>query len=145
MPQLAQTNNRDDAIRIIRAELRRRSGKPWSVTGGRGGAWGWITITAPPARRVRKLSNPAWHPSHECDEQHRGACRDIARFLDGPLQREGSMSEADLDELCELLSLGNRATHWQGVNIPASSEHYIEYVDRARGLAPGRVAQPYWD
>lgn len=43
--------DRDDVIRIIRAELRRRSGKAWSVTGGRGTSWGWITITAPPARR----------------------------------------------------------------------------------------------
>jgi len=32
--------------------LRRRSGKPWSVTGGRGTAWGWIRITSPPARRL---------------------------------------------------------------------------------------------
>lgn len=44
--------DRDEAIRQIRAALRRRSGRAWSVTGGRGTAWGWITITAPPARRV---------------------------------------------------------------------------------------------
>lgn len=46
--------NRDEAIKTIRAELKRRSGKTWSVTGGRGTAWGWIRITAPPARRVGK-------------------------------------------------------------------------------------------
>lgn len=44
---------RNDAIAEIRAALRRRSGKTWSVTGGRGTAWGWITISAPPARRDR--------------------------------------------------------------------------------------------
>lgn len=49
------TTDRDDTIRILRAELRRRSGKVWSVTGGRGTSWGWITIMAPPARRVRSL------------------------------------------------------------------------------------------
>lgn len=43
--------DRDTVIATIRAELRRRSGKSWSVTGGRGTAWGWITIQAPPARR----------------------------------------------------------------------------------------------
>lgn len=43
--------DRDAVIATIRAELRRRSGKSWSVTGGRGTAWGWITIQAPPARR----------------------------------------------------------------------------------------------
>lgn len=42
--------DRNEAIKIIRAELRRRSGKSWSVTGGRGTSWGWITITSPPAR-----------------------------------------------------------------------------------------------
>lgn len=43
--------DRDEAIRAIRAALRRRTGRPWSVTGGRGTAWGWITVTAPPSRR----------------------------------------------------------------------------------------------
>lgn len=43
--------DRDHVIDTIRAELRRRSGKPWSVTGGKGTGWGWITITAPPRRR----------------------------------------------------------------------------------------------
>lgn len=43
--------DRDTAIARIRAALKSRSGKPWSVKGGRGTAWGWITITAPPARR----------------------------------------------------------------------------------------------
>lgn len=43
--------NRDTAIKTIRDSLKTRSGKVWSVTGGKGTAWGWITITAPPARR----------------------------------------------------------------------------------------------
>jgi hypothetical protein len=44
--------DRNDAIKLIRAALKQRSGKTWSVTGGRGTAWGWIAITAPPARRL---------------------------------------------------------------------------------------------
>lgn len=44
--------DRDEAIKAIRTSLKSRSGKTWSVTGGRGTAWGWITITAPPKRRV---------------------------------------------------------------------------------------------
>lgn len=47
--------DRDEAVREIRAALRRRSGKAWSVTTGRGTSWGWLTISAPPARRVRGL------------------------------------------------------------------------------------------
>lgn len=45
--------DRNDAIKIIRQALKERSGKTWSVTGGRGTAWGWIEIQAPPARRVQ--------------------------------------------------------------------------------------------
>jgi len=44
--------DRDTTIATIRAALRRRTGRAWSVTGGRGTSWGWIRISAPPARRV---------------------------------------------------------------------------------------------
>lgn len=43
--------SRKNTIAAIRAALKDRSGKAWSVTGGRGTAYGWITIEAPPARR----------------------------------------------------------------------------------------------
>src|SRR5262249_21146248 len=46
------TLDRDTAIKRIRAALKRRSGKTWSVTGDRGTAWGWINIDAPPKRRT---------------------------------------------------------------------------------------------
>jgi hypothetical protein len=45
-------NDRDEAIQRIKAALKRRSGKVWSVRGGSGTAWGWITVDAPPARRT---------------------------------------------------------------------------------------------
>lgn len=47
----AASVDRDAAIAAIRATLRTRSGKSWSVRGGRGTSWGWITVSAPPARR----------------------------------------------------------------------------------------------
>jgi len=47
---MTHTNDRDAAIATIRTALRQRSGKTWSVTGGRGTSWGWIKIVAPPAR-----------------------------------------------------------------------------------------------
>jgi hypothetical protein len=43
--------DRNTAIKRIRAGLKRRSGKPWSVKGGTGTAWGWLKIGIPPARR----------------------------------------------------------------------------------------------
>lgn len=45
--------DRDEAIKRIRYALRQRSGKQWSVTGGRGTAYGWIKIQSPPARQTR--------------------------------------------------------------------------------------------
>ncbi|UHJ58813.1 hypothetical protein LT337_32430 (plasmid) [Mycolicibacterium fortuitum] len=46
-----QSLDRDEAITKIRAALKQRSTKRWSVRGGRGTTWGWIKIVAPPARR----------------------------------------------------------------------------------------------
>jgi hypothetical protein len=48
----AASTDRDEATRRIRKGLRQRSVKSWPVMGGRGTAWGWITIDAPPARRT---------------------------------------------------------------------------------------------
>lgn len=47
---VAAALDRNDVCKAIKAELRRRSGKDWSVTGGRGTAYGWIAITAPKSR-----------------------------------------------------------------------------------------------
>jgi len=44
--------NRNTAIKLIREALKKRSGKMWSVTGGSGTGWGWIHVSAPPARRL---------------------------------------------------------------------------------------------
>lgn len=44
--------DRNEAIDRIRKGLRRRSGKAWTVRGGRGTAWGWIRVEAPPRRRT---------------------------------------------------------------------------------------------
>lgn len=49
LPEIPESD-RDAAIRRIRAGLRARSGKTWSVRGGRGTVWGWIEIAPPPSR-----------------------------------------------------------------------------------------------
>ena len=100
--------NRDETIQAIRKALKARSGKAWSVRGHRGTAYGWITISAPPARMV----------GYE-------------------------IAEADRDELKRLLDLDS--VHSQGVNVPASSRHYQEYIDRAEGRAPSVIGERYWD
>ncbi len=46
-----QENSRNASIKRIKSALKERSGKVWSVTGGKGTAWGWLRITAPPSRQ----------------------------------------------------------------------------------------------
>src|SRR2546423_1163620 len=46
--------DRNGIIKEIKTALETRSGKKWSVTGGKGTAYGWITIDAPPARRTAR-------------------------------------------------------------------------------------------
>lgn len=100
--------DRDAVIARIRAALKDRSGKTWSVKGGRGTAYGWIDVSAPPAR--------------------------LGEF--------GRMTEADRAELAGLLGV---AIHTQGIQIPASHDYRIEYVDRAEGRTPRKIGEPYWD
>jgi hypothetical protein len=33
----------------------------------------------------------------------------------------------------------------QGVSVPASTAHYVEYIDRAEGRTPRRRGEAYWD
>jgi hypothetical protein len=118
-------NDRAETMATIKAELKKRSGKPWSVTGGRGTAYGWLTITAPPARRVHGDlvgMTPGWTPKYP----------------------PSLMTDTDAAELAGLLGMPPARSH-QGVMVAASHKHYAEFVDRAKGLVPVAVAQPYWD
>lgn len=122
----------DEAIRRIRAALRRRSGKAWSVTGGRGTSYGWIRIDAPPARR-------RWHDLPRPRSQATGA--EVYEEVEGG--PGGHASPADRAELAALLGLD--AAHFQGVSIPASIDYREEYVARAEGHEPEVLGNPYWD
>lgn len=113
--------DRATAIAELRAALKRRSGKSWSVTGGKGTAYGWLRIDAPPKRRIF-----TWDGTAKLEPV-------------GP----GVMSLADRIELANLLGLDT--VHAQGVSIPASTAHRLEYMQRANGQTPDEIAQPYWD
>ena len=102
--------DRKETIKTIRTALKRRSGKPWSVTGGQGTAYGWLTIDAPTKRKT------------------------------GPY---GHMTDLDREELSNLLALDR--VHIQGVSIPASNQHWQEYMDRANGIKPTVLGTQYWD
>ena len=127
-------NDRDTTIAAIRAALKRRSGKQWSVTGGRGTAWGWIRIDAPPARCTwghRLKAGATMNRPEDYEEYDTG-------------EPGGHMSPADRAELGQLLGMEG-PVHFQGVNIASGGDYYREYVDRAEGRQPAVVAQPYWD
>ena len=138
---------RDEAIKAIRAGLRARSDKPWSVTGGRGTASGWLKITAPPRRLGcseacvmeptdcrdcgRNYLEPA-HPQHVCPSH---VCGDGCYTA--------YVTPTDRAALAALLGLDS--VHQQGVSIPDASDYYREYIDRAEGRTPSAVGSPYWD
>jgi hypothetical protein len=114
---------RDEAIKRIRKALKKRSGKLWSVKGGRGTAWGWIKIDAPPARCRFDLDGTEYAPG-----EPGGYC----------------MSPAERIELGKLLGL-DAPVHHQGESIPSGGDYREEYVDRAEGRVPEKIGQPYWD
>ena len=101
--------------KALRALLKRRTGRDWSVTKGRGTASGWVTVTAPPKRCTF-----GW---------------------DGT--GEGHNIGAD-DRAVLAAALQLQRIHPQGESIPASLAHRQEYLDRAAGL-PFKVAEQYWD
>ena len=76
--------DRNTTMTTIRSALRERSGKSWSVTGGRGTSYGWLTITAPPARRVEY--------GYMTDEDR----AELGRLLgkDGPCHMQGELVPA---------------------------------------------------
>lgn len=79
--------DRAETITAIRAALKRRSGKTWSVTGGTGTAYGWITITAPPKRCDQ------WGNMTDADRTELGELLGFGR----PVQRQGVDVAASTD------------------------------------------------
>jgi len=128
--------DRDEFIKTIKANLQKRSGKVWSVTGGKGTAWGWVKITAPPAR---------------CTWGHRpkegmGECPPPGKeywdaYDTGKPGRD--MSPGDKAELARLLGL-DRVSE-QGKKVPPQNDYWAEYLDRAAGRTPTRTGTPEWD
>jgi len=129
--------DRKATIREIRTALKERSGKPWSVTGGKGTAWGWLTIDAPPARRTWSNRPLAHNPGGNLPGKENWEEYDTGK-------PDGCMSPDDRAELGRLLGLDG-PVHDQGVSIPAGGDYWQEYIDRAEGRKPEKCGVPYWD
>lgn len=136
-PHANSSLDRDKAIALIRTALKRRSGKAWSVTGGRGTAWGWIRIDAPPARRIwRHVPKPGF------DEHSAPPGKD--GWTEAPTGKPGGHTgPQERAELAKLLGL--ERVHEQGESIPSAGDYRHEYVDRAEGRTPCVHGTPYWD
>jgi hypothetical protein len=133
-----RAHDRDTTIKAIRAALKTRSGKTWSVKGGRGTAWGWIRIEAPPARCTFKhREKPGFNGGYAQN------WRDQYEEYDSG-EPGHSMSDAETAELATLLNI-EKGQASGGVGVPASSDYRQEYIDRAEGRAPRVIAEPYWD
>lgn len=166
--------DRDDAIQQIKTALKKRSGKTWSVTGGRGTAWGWITVNAPPRRRTWQFIQTSTPEPPRPDALYMGAdgvtptyrieSGETTDLNSDPWAREALEQGRSLifnwevedpaapfghmspADRKELATLmGVGHVHFQGLSIPASGDHREEYIARARGETPVKVGEPYWD
>jgi hypothetical protein len=134
---LAQGLNRSAIIAFIKRNLKVRSGITWSVTGGKGTAYGWLTIDAVPARRTfRNIPAPG-------NEIARNPGKENWIEVEDPSYEWGHTGPADRQKLATLLDLDT--VHTQGQSVAASNDHYREAMQRAAGLPVTKIAQPYWD
>jgi hypothetical protein len=114
--------DRNEAIKRIRAALKKSTGRAWSVTGGRGTAWGWITVDAPPRRRTADhRGEDVGEPGHYMTMEDRKTLGGIMREMQSGI------------------------AHHQGVSIPASGAYRRYYVALAEGEEPTDTPTPYWD
>ena len=115
--------DRSEACKRIRVALKRKTGKTWSVTGGRGTAWGWLTVAAPPKRRVCHAQNPRW-------EAWDMTSQEPSYFERQPEEGETAYytSDADARLITKAFKL-NRKVHFQGLQI--SPDEWEFYVQRA--------------
>jgi hypothetical protein len=149
-PKQRQHLTRNETIKRIKAALRRRSGRTWSVTGGKGTGWGWITIEVLPRERTwieERIPDAELPPSVDRFDMsmHERCYRWRQMTAEEKAAGEwGYMGPEDCAELARLLSL-SRPVHHQGQDIPAGSGYYQEYVDRAEGREPSVYGKRYWD
>ena len=127
--------DRAEAIRRIKAGLESRSGKTWSVTGGKGTSYGWLKVNPPPKRCIYRLCNP--EGTDEPADYRTGVWK--------PTQAAGR-GDAGPDDLAELARLmGLESIHHQGLSIPSGNDFYYEHIDRAEGRTPAKIAERNWD
>jgi hypothetical protein len=128
-------SDRGAVIAAIKQALQKRSGKAWSVTGGKGTAYGWLTIDAPPGRRIQHQRRKADATGHDRE--------DYETYLDAD-KPFGHITDAERAELAALLGL--ESIHHQGHSVPASTDYYrVALCQALYGHAGPFTAEQYWD
>lgn len=84
--------DRNETIDAIKAALKARSGRSWSVTGGRGTSWGWIRISAHPKRLA------------EFGTMSDDDCAELSRLLGKTVHRQGESIPAASDYRAEYVA-----------------------------------------
>lgn len=116
---------RDEIIKRIKAALKAKTGRTWSVTGGRGTSWGWITVEAQPKDRVCHDENPAYDwrdpkPGISCSIDRKPNAGEIGYYT----------SEEDRKVLAQAFGL-DRPVHHQGLSIsPDDRGWHLEQVEK---------------
>lgn len=118
-------NDRDEGIKRIRKALKAKTGKTWSVTGGRGTAWGWITVEAPPRRRINHEANPEYVGPWEYS--------DVLNYVEvqPPDGTKGwYTSDVERKQIAQAFGL-DRPVHHQGLSIlPDSRDFYVMRAEK---------------
>lgn len=117
---------RPEAVKRIKAALKRKTGKTWSVHGARGTAWGWITVEAPKSRRVSHRENPAYVSHWETpDEPY---CFEYVREKGDGENYYTSMVDCEI--LARIFGKDNPLVCHQGLSIsPDSREYYVTMAE----------------
>ncbi|MBU2177536.1 MAG: hypothetical protein KJ556_20790 [Gammaproteobacteria bacterium] len=123
-------NDRTEVTKRIKSTLKKKTGKNWSVTGGRGTAYCWLTVQAPKNRRVAHKRNPDWngHDSIPACIALTGKPPWIDYISDKP-DENLYMNDEDRELLGRVFGMAYPAHH-QGLQIsPDNWDRYMNYIE----------------
>jgi hypothetical protein len=124
------TLDRDEAIKRIKAALKRRSGKAWSVTGGKGTAWGWIEIDATPKNRTWQWIQTTSPEVPSEGAYYGGAYGLTPGYRVGPGAEDRITSPADDPWAREAVEMGRSVIYNWEVNRPDQLYGHMSPADR---------------
>lgn len=130
-------HQRSEVTKAIKRNLKSLTGLTWSVTGGKGTGYSWLTIMSPKARRVAHIVNPAYDQNKMSFEQE-----DVLPYIEvEPSEENGGwyMSREDRLILVEAMGLSMNRVTMQGISISPDSWNF--YLYRSYHGAPEEVVE----